>query len=127
MLKTFTPATYERVDERGRFVEIIAEGNWQSVIHGEMKVGAVMGNHYHCETRIYFYVTRGEVDVDVCEIGTGERKRVHLTGGKGLYLEPGESHAIRFRQASEFILLKSKRYDPADPDTFPYVVEESAV
>ncbi len=124
MLKTFAPQQFERVDDRGRFVEIIAEGNWRAVIHGEMKAGAVMGNHYHSRTRVYFYVTRGEVDIDLVLVGDGDRRRVKLTDSKGVYLEPGTSHAIRFRRPTSFILLKSRRHDPAEPDVYPYEIEE---
>lgn len=123
MLKTFAPPTFERVDDRGRFVEIIAEGNWQAVIHGEMKEGAVMGNHYHWLTRVYFYVVKGHVDIDLVLVGNAERRRVALTDGKGIYLEPGTSHAVRFRELTQFILLKSKPYSPLDPDTYPYVID----
>ncbi len=124
MLKTFAPAQFERVDERGRFVEIIAEGNWQAVIHGQMKAGAVMGNHYHAATRIYFYVTHGLADVDLVSVGSREKRRVTLGEGKGVYLETNTSHAIRFREPTEFILLKSRPFDPSDSDTFPYVIDE---
>ena len=123
MLKTFAPATVERVDDRGRFVEIIAEGEWRAVIHGEMRDGAVMGNHYHAVTRIYFYITKGSADVDVVRVGTKEKRRTHLLAGKGIYLEAGEAHAIRFREASEFILLKSHPHDPTDSDTFPFKID----
>lgn len=124
MLKTFAPAQYERVDERGRFVEIIAEGNWRAVIHGQMKAGAVLGNHYHAATRVYFYVTKGLTDIDLVYVGTGEKRRITLGPGKGVYLETNTSHAIRFREPTEFILLKSRPFDPSDPDTFPYVIED---
>ncbi len=124
MLKTFTPPKFERVDERGRFTEIIAEGTWRAVIHGRMNAGAVIGNHYHAVTRIFFYVTAGHADVDLVNVGTAERQRVILTDGKGIYLEPGTSHAIRFRVPTEFILLKSHPHDPSDSDTFPYPIDE---
>ncbi len=123
-MKTFAPKKFERVDDRGTFTEIISEGNWRAVIHGQMNAGAVMGNHYHAATRIYFYLTKGRCDIDLVNVGNGDRKRVELESGKGIYLEVGASHAIRFREASEFILLKSLPFNPTDPDTFPYVIDD---
>ena len=124
MLKTFAPEKTEHVDHRGRFVEIISEGSWQSIIHGEMNEGSVLGNQYHAVTRIYIYIICGCADVDLVDIGNGEKRRVHLTDGKGTYIEPGTSHAVRFREPTEFILLKSQPYDPSGADRFPYEIED---
>ena len=89
MLKTFAPEKTERVDHRGRFVEIISEGSWQSIIHGEMNEGSVLGNQYHSVTRIYIYVIYGCAEVDFVDVGNGQKHRVGLTNGKGTYIEPG--------------------------------------
>ncbi len=124
MLKTFAPEKTERVDHRGRFVEIISEGNWQAVIHGEMNAGAVLGSQYHAVTRVYFYVICGCADIDFVDVGNGQRRRIRLVDGKGAYIEPGTSHAVRFREPTEFILLKSRPYDPSDRDRFPYEIED---
>ena len=124
MLKTLMPPRSERVDYRGRFCEIISEGSWQAIIHGEMNEGAVLGNQYHAVTRCYLYVIAGAVDLDLMDIGTREKRRIRLTDGKGSYIEPGTSHAVRFRRPTEFILLKSKPYDPSDRDRFPYDIED---
>ena len=64
---------YERVDDRGRFVEVIAGGTWQTIIHGAMKAGALMGNHYHKKTRIYFYLIEGSADIDIVRVADGAR------------------------------------------------------
>ena len=113
---------YERVDHRGRFIEILASGTWETVIFGQMKPGAVLGNHYHKLTRLFFYLTAGRVDVDVVRVSDHTRRRVSLRGGEGAFLETGEAHAVRFRESSEFILVKSRRHDPSD--TYAYEVKE---
>ena len=123
MQKAFAPARYKRADDRGLFVEVIAEGSWEAVIHGKMHTGAVLGNHYHLVTRIYLYLTSGEAQVHVVRIKDGGKHSFTLTGGHGSYLEEGEAHAIKFTRPSEFILVKSRRHDPLDPDTFPYEVD----
>ena len=35
-----------------------------------------------------------------------------------------ESHAIRFLEESEFIMLKSQKYESDDPDTYRFLVED---
>jgi len=34
-----------------------------------------------------------------------------------------ETHAVRFDEVSDFLMLKSKQYDPQNPDTFAYPVD----
>lgn len=123
MLKAFAPARYQRADARGLFVEVIAEGTWETVIHGKMHAGAVLGNHYHLRTRIYFYLTSGEAEVHVVRIKDAAKHSFTLTQGNGTYLDCGEAHALKFTKPSEFIMVKSCRHDPLDPDIFPYEVD----
>ena len=55
---------------------------------------------------------------------SGGRRRVEVEAGHGLPLHAFESHAIRFDAESAFILLKSRAYDPSDPDTYEHPVAE---
>lgn len=119
-----TPPVFERRDDRGTFREIVNRGPWESVIAAEMRKGAVLGHHYHRETRIFLYMTRGTARVSTMAIGSGERKCMELLSGQGVYLEPLHAHAIRFYSDSEVIILKSRAYREADPDTYSYPVEE---
>ena len=123
MHKAFAPERYKRADTRGLFVEVVAEGIWETVIHGKMHAGAVLGNHYHLLTRVYLYLTSGEARVHVVRIKDAAKHSFALTEGDGTYLEPGEAHAIKFTKPGEFIMVKSRRHDPLDPDSFPYEVE----
>lgn len=116
--------TFERRDRRGRFVEVRNAGPWETVICGTMKPGAVIGNHYHKKTVVFFYLVRGETAVTVVNVKTKRRSRFRLPAGRGVTLQPNESHAIRFRRRSDFLLLKSRRFDPADPDTYEFPVSE---
>ena len=118
----FQTPCFVRDDERGTFIEVVNTGPWETVIVGRMKAGAVMGNHYHKKTRIFLFLTEGSATVDVVRVATGSRRRCDLPASRGLFLDPGEAHAIRFREDSRFVLLKSRRYEETDSDTFPYVV-----
>ena len=86
-----------------------------------------MGNHYHKLTRMFFFLLQGEARVDVVKVASGVRSSQRLIGGEGIYLERDEAHAIRFSQESTYLLLKSRRFSLTDTDTFPFVVEDSAV
>lgn len=117
-------ASHVREDERGLFVEAINAGPWETVITGSMRAGGVLGDHYHKKTRMFFFLTTGRADVEVVDVSTGERRKCHLATHEGVYLEPNEAHAIRFAEASTFLLLKSTRYREDDPDTFPFPVTQ---
>jgi dTDP-4-dehydrorhamnose 3,5-epimerase-like enzyme len=113
---------YERKDERGLFQEVLTKGQWESLIRGSMRKGAVIGNHYHKITTIFLFLAAGSVNIRTVNVETGERDQFLLEGGRGTYLVPNESHAIEFLEDSEIIMLKTHRYDPESPDTFEYPV-----
>ncbi len=89
-----------------------------------MNAGAVIGNHYHKRTRMFFFVLTGRAIATIIHVETGERRVCDVEAQHGLHLEPGEAHAIRFEAKSTFLLLKSQPYDENDPDTFDYPVLE---
>jgi len=118
------PPRFERRDDRGVFREILTGFPVGTVVCGRMNAGAVMGNHYHRRTRVFFYLLAGEADVRTVNVETGAKERFRLEENRGVYFEPGESHAIRFGEDSEFLMVKSLPYDPADPDTIGFEVPE---
>jgi quercetin dioxygenase-like cupin family protein len=121
--RIITPS-FERTDERGAFQEVLNEGRWEALIRGSMKPGAVMGNHYHKHTVIFFYLTAGAATIKTVNVETGETDEFQLKQGEGATLRINESHAIRFLKESEFIMLKSQKYDPDDPDTYRFPIED---
>jgi dTDP-4-dehydrorhamnose 3,5-epimerase-like enzyme len=115
---------FERRDDRGVFREVLSGFPAGNVVCGAMAAGAVMGNHYHRRTRVFFHVLTGRAAVSTVDVETGATDRFTLAENEGVFLEPGESHAIRFLVDSQFLMLKSEPYDPADPDTIAHPVPE---
>jgi hypothetical protein len=115
---------YERNDERGMFSEVLNEGHWEGLLRGRMHSGAVLGNHYHKQTVIFFFISRGSAEIKTINVESGDRDHFQLQTGHGVMLAVNESHSIRFLEESEFIMLKSRHYDAADPDTFHFPVED---
>ena len=113
---------FERTDSRGVFREILSGFPAGTVASGRMGAGAVMGNHYHRRTRVFFHLLSGRAGVRTVDIETGRQDKFLLGENEGVFLEPGESHAIRFLVDSEFLMMKSRPYDPQDPDTFAHAV-----
>jgi dTDP-4-dehydrorhamnose 3,5-epimerase-like enzyme len=117
--------SFQRTDERGTFIEVLNGGHWESLIRGRMRAGAVLGHHYHRKTTVFFFLQEGAAKIEIIHVETGRQKRVWLKSNNGIVLHTNESHAIRFLEESDFLMLKSMTYDPADPDTVPYPVPES--
>jgi quercetin dioxygenase-like cupin family protein len=115
---------FERRDGRGVFREVLTGFPAGTVVCGQMGAGAVMGNHYHRRTRVFFYLLAGRAGVRTLNVETGAADQFLLAENQGVMLEPGESHAIRFLVDSEFLMLKSLPYDPEDSDTIAYPVPE---
>ena len=116
--------SFERIDERGAFQEVLNDGRWEALIRGSMKPDALMGNHYHRHTVIFFYLTVGSARIKTVNVETGDTDEFQLKSGEGAILRINESHAIRFLKESEFIMLKSQKYDSDDPDTYSFPIED---
>jgi dTDP-4-dehydrorhamnose 3,5-epimerase-like enzyme len=116
--------THQRRDERGELREIVNGFPAKALLAGRMNAGAVMGNHYHRRTRVFFFLQSGSADIRTVHAETGARDAFKLAAEQGVVLEPNESHAISFSAESEWLMLKSEAYDPADPDTYPFPVAD---
>jgi hypothetical protein len=114
----FKPS-FERTDKRGIFREILNGVVWKSVNTGRMCKDSVLGNHYHTQSRLFFFMLEGRTHIDFLHADTGERDAIDLNPLEGCYLEARESHAIRFLTDGEFLLLKSEPFDPKNPDIHP--------
>ena len=114
--------SFTRVDARGTLHELMNAGTWKSVLYGRMKRHAIMGNHYHKQTDVLFFLARGRAEVLCVNPRTGRRRRATLNHLEGILLPAWTAHAIRFAASSAFVILKSRRYDQKRPDTFPYPV-----
>jgi len=55
-------------------------------------------------------------------VESGAKEEFVLGENQGVYFEPLESHAVEFREDSEFLMVKSLPYDAQDPDTIEYPV-----
>src|SRR6266545_7284137 len=64
---------FERRDDRGVFREVLTGFPAGTVVCGPMHAGAVMGNHYHRRTRVFFYLFTGRADVRTVEVETGAK------------------------------------------------------
>ena len=117
---------FVRSDARGSFVEAINRGPWESLTHGTLQAGAVMGQHYHETTVVFFYLDEGEAEVVLEDVRSGDRRRLTLAARQGVMLRPWIAHRIRARRDSRFLILKSRAFDPNAPDTHPHVVEDDA-
>jgi hypothetical protein len=71
------------------------------------------------------FLQSGSARIRLIHVETHQTREVFLKANQGLVLETNESHAIRFLEGSDFLMLKSRRYDPEDPDTISYPVPDS--
>lgn len=124
MAHTIITPSFQRNDARGLFQEVLNDGRWESIISGRMNPGAVLGNHYHKRTLVFFFLLSGAADVRTIHVETGARDAFSLGANQGVTLHTDESHAITFTETGDFLLLKSMKYDPADPDTYHYPVPD---
>jgi len=111
---------FERIDDRGRFIELLNQHSWESLIIGNMKNGAEMGHHYHNHTILYFYLLSGVVHIKTLNLKNNKKLEYDLKQGQAFIFKPEEVRVITYKTNSQFIILKSPRYDPNNPDLIDY-------
>jgi len=111
---------FVRADQRGEFKELINSGKWESLISGNMKKGSIMGRHYHKYTNVYFHLLSGKVAIKTLDIKTGEKKTDSLEANQGYIFKPQEVRVIEYLEDGQFLMMKSHRYDPKEPDLIDY-------
>lgn len=119
---TILSPTHVREDERGTFLELVNDQTVRNISYGSMRKGAVMGNHYHKKTSVYFFLTLGHATVTNLDVRSGERATFDLQKNQGTMFKPFITHAIAFKEDSTFILLKTKPYSEKNSDTFKHIV-----
>lgn len=110
--------TYVRKDKRGVFVEIVNSGRWEHLSYGKIKKDATLGSHYHKRTKIIFFLINGKCQVFMRNIKTGEVKKFELIPNVGVIIPPLTFHIISFLSNSNFVMIKSERYDSKNPDVY---------
>ncbi len=114
--------TFTRTDARGTLHEILNQGTWESIVGGTMNPGAAMGQHYHKETLVFFYLLSGSATVKTIDVATGARDEFRLGAQEGVIFPVNETHVVIFDERSDYLMIKSKQYDPQNPDTYAYPV-----
>jgi hypothetical protein len=111
---------FVRSDGRGTFGELINSGRWESLIHGVMKRGSVLGHHYHAHTIVCYWLLEGRARITTVEVNTQARYECSIDAGQGFVFRPSEARTIEHLEDSRFVMLKSHRFDPAAPDLIDY-------
>ena len=124
-LIAITTPIFERVDDRGTFIEALNSGQWASLAYGSMQAGNVMGQHYHRQTRIFFFLTRGQAEITLEDINSKRQQQVTLHEKEGIVLQTNHAHLIQFTTETDFLLMKSKPYSDENPDTYAYRINSS--
>ena len=112
--------SFTREDDRGVLRELLNSGEWRSVVQGEMVPGSTMGNHYHKETLVFFFLLTGRASVILEDVATGQRGTLELKALEGIIFQTDESHVLTFEERTEYLMLKSLPYDPDNPDTYEH-------
>ncbi len=110
--------TYIREDERGSFIEIINSQRWENISYGALRKGSVIGNHYHKETIVFFFLLDGDCVVEIKNVKTGRHLRETIQKNQGIILTPYLFHQIIFLKSGNYILAKSKKFDFTNTDIY---------
>ena len=115
--------SFVRQDGRGILRELHNGSGWYSVVQGEMAAGAVMGNHYHKETDVFYFLLSGRARIVIRRIDSSHRDEFVIGAMEGVIFKPFETHTVTFEESGVYLLLRSRPYDPKNTDTFEFPVD----
>lgn len=117
-------STFIRRDKRGVFVEILNKGIWKNISFGKMKKGAILGDHYHKKTDLFLFIINGRAQIDMVDIKSKKVETMVLKNNQGAFIKRGYFHKVKFLTDSIFIMSKSEKYNPKNPDTYNFFFKE---
>lgn len=117
----------KKVDERGWLAELLRPEDTGQKEFGQLyvtiaKPGITKGNHWHKRKKEWFIVIRGQAELLLRDLSTGQEEKIQMNGDdlSVVEIEPGILHAITNTGKNEMHLLAyiSESFKPNDPDTY---------
>lgn len=100
------------VADNRRTLTNLLQADIKDVNFYEAKRGAVLGNHYHKNTKEYFFITKGS-----CLVNSGTANEI--VNKKSLFVvHPNTPHAIECLTDVNFLTFLSEPYDARKPDIY---------
>ena len=111
-------------DKRGWLAEILRvdkiKENIAQIYVSFSEQNMVRGGHYHKHKTEWFFVVKGEAEIYLKELETGEDSKMLLSGNDNLLIEipPLVFHRIQSITELYLIAISSEVFNKDDPDTF---------
>ena len=102
---------FKREDTRGFLIQVNTN-SWKQMNHLFIIAGESFGGHYHKKKEELFYVTKGDVTIDIINDLGG--KSIDLKKGDCVLVEPYDVHTVHAITDCEIIELLSESYSEED-------------
>jgi len=109
---------FSRTDDRGEFIGLLNNGQWEEVNYLFTKAGEIRGNHFHRETTEIFYIISGTIKVTIIS-PTGTPLTYDIKSGDLFEIPPGEIHTFHCQSDCKWLNFLSRKIDPTNPDIIP--------
>jgi mannose-6-phosphate isomerase-like protein (cupin superfamily) len=104
-------------DRRGIFYQITT-GNWKSLNIVKINKGYSRGGHYHKETKEFFYVLKGKIELGLIDMKNQKESTYRFERDDCFIVDLYESHTVRALTDSLLIILLSRIHNSKNPDIF---------
>ncbi|WP_417542762.1 cupin domain-containing protein [Methylophaga thalassica] len=113
-MKILSPyQTFE--DERGCLLGLLNHSEWQEINFLETRAGNQRGNHYHKNTREFFFIIEGRGEIEI--ISESQGKEVHEFKSLDMFIiEPMEIHTFYCHENTKWINALTLKFDADNPD-----------
>jgi len=106
--------------EKGELAEIYNSSEpIRHIAYIEFPRGKTRGGHYHARQE-YFYIIRGEMELEIADSDTKETKKVRIKEGDLISIAPKIAHRIKTLKAGHSIEFSNKLFKPED--TIKYII-----
>lgn len=110
---------FSHKDERGTIEGLVNFGNWQEINIITSCKNSVRGGHFHKEIKELFYILKGEIKAELCDINSTDKKEtVTLKEGDIFLIEPYTLHTFTMLTDSQWINMLSLKNSETAPDIY---------
>ena len=113
------------LDQRGEFLGLTNQGNWQEVHLVKTQAGQIRGNHFHVKINEFIFLLSGQVKVELWDCNDLNKKSsLILNAGEGIKITPYILHRFHYLEDSVHIQLLDTPFNSENQDLHTLIPDQ---
>ena len=113
------------LDQRGEFLGLTNQGDWQEVNLVKTQAGQIRGNHFHVKINEFIFLLSGQVKVELWDCNDLNKKSsLILNAGEGIKITPYILHRFHYLEDSVHIQLLDTPFNSENQDLHTLIPDQ---